>query len=119
QEHRPLHGIAAVSIRCGLRFNGEGRPRLCRSAARRPCRAGHSPRRGAMARWPHRRGGKADDLTRRVLASIDMPALPVAEALPRLLAALEEGAAAVLVAPPGAGKTTLVPLALLDAPWRG
>ncbi|RUZ55635.1 DEAD/DEAH box helicase, partial [Mesorhizobium sp. M7A.F.Ca.US.003.02.2.1] len=26
---------------------------------------------------------------------------------------------AVLVAPPGAGKTTLVPLALLDAPWLG
>ena len=25
----------------------------------------------------------------------------------------------MLVAPPGAGKTTLVPLALLDAPWRG
>ena len=26
---------------------------------------------------------------------------------------------AVVVAPPGAGKTTLVPLSLLDAPWRG
>src|ERR1700689_4937746 len=29
------------------------------------------------------------------------------------------GRAAVLVAPPGAGKTTLVPLELLSAPWRG
>ena len=43
--------------------------------------------------------------------------LPVDEALPRLTAALERGDA-VLVAPPGAGKTTRVPLALLDAPWR-
>ncbi len=43
--------------------------------------------------------------------------LPVDEALPRLKAALAERTAAVLVAPPGAGKTTRVPLALLDAPW--
>ncbi len=48
-----------------------------------------------------------------------LPALPVTEALPTLLAALAAGRNAVLVAPPGAGKTTLVPLALLDAPWRG
>jgi ATP-dependent helicase HrpB len=46
-------------------------------------------------------------------------ALPVSDALPALLAALNAGRNAVLVAPPGAGKTTLVPLALLDAPWRG
>jgi ATP-dependent helicase HrpB len=45
--------------------------------------------------------------------------LPVDEALPRLKAALAEHNAAVLVAPPGAGKTTRVPLALLDAPWLG
>src|SRR5471032_682011 len=43
--------------------------------------------------------------------------LPVDEALPRLKAVLAERTAAVLVAPPGAGKTTRVPLALLDAPW--
>jgi len=43
--------------------------------------------------------------------------LPVAEALPRLAQALIEGSNAVLVAPPGAGKTTLVPLALMAAPW--
>src|SRR6267143_109944 len=43
--------------------------------------------------------------------------LPVDEALPRLRAALTDHNAAVLVAPPGAGKTTRVPLALLDAPW--
>ncbi|MES2722439.1 MAG: ATP-dependent helicase HrpB [Pseudomonadota bacterium] len=43
--------------------------------------------------------------------------LPVEEILPALQAALVENTAAVLVAPPGAGKTTLVPLRLLDAPW--
>jgi len=45
--------------------------------------------------------------------------LPIDEALPALLAALEAGPNAVLVAPPGAGKTTRVPLALLDTAWRG
>src|SRR5580700_11048877 len=48
-----------------------------------------------------------------------MDSLPVDEALPRLKQALAGGNAAVLVAPPGAGKTTRVPLALLDAPWLG
>ena len=45
------------------------------------------------------------------------PDLPVSEVLPALRAALAEGANALLVAPPGAGKTTTVPLALLDAAW--
>ena len=49
----------------------------------------------------------------------NLPALPVTDALPALLQSLERQKRAVLVAPPGAGKTTLVPLALLDAPWRG
>jgi len=43
--------------------------------------------------------------------------LPVDEALPRLRDALVSGRSAVLVAPPGAGKTTRVPLALLNEPW--
>lgn len=43
--------------------------------------------------------------------------LPIDEALPALAAALGGHNAAVLVAPPGAGKTTRVPLALLDEPW--
>lgn len=46
-------------------------------------------------------------------------ALPIESALPELLAALNAPGAAVLQAPPGAGKTTGVPLALLDQPWRG
>ena len=45
--------------------------------------------------------------------------LPVHEVLPELKAALAAGAAAVLVAPPGAGKTTVVPLELLGEPWLG
>jgi ATP-dependent helicase HrpB len=45
--------------------------------------------------------------------------LPIDEVLPSLLTALAAGTMAVLVAPPGAGKTTRVPLALLGAPWRG
>src|SRR5687768_1102735 len=45
--------------------------------------------------------------------------LPIDDVLPGLLSALERGPFAVLVAPPGAGKTTRVPLALLQAGWRG
>jgi ATP-dependent helicase HrpB len=45
--------------------------------------------------------------------------LPVTESLPALFAALDAGRNAVLIAPPGAGKTTLVPLALLERPWLG
>ncbi|MFT2008079.1 ATP-dependent helicase HrpB [Pontibacter sp. 13R65] len=48
----------------------------------------------------------------------NLPDLPVKEALPRLLETLETNTRAVLEAPPGAGKTTLVPLALLEAGWR-
>lgn len=47
-----------------------------------------------------------------------LPLLPVREALPQLDHALQAGGSAVLVAPPGAGKTTLVPLHLLQADWR-
>jgi ATP-dependent helicase HrpB len=43
--------------------------------------------------------------------------LPVAETLPALTAALAAAPNAVLVAPPGAGKTTLVPLVLMDEGW--
>jgi len=45
------------------------------------------------------------------------PPLPIDAALPALRAALRERRAAVLQAPPGSGKTTRVPLALLDEPW--
>ncbi|MDE2200481.1 MAG: ATP-dependent helicase HrpB [Rhodospirillales bacterium] len=47
------------------------------------------------------------------------PELPVLASLPALRAALAAGRNAVLIAPPGAGKTTLVPPALLDESWLG
>ena len=47
-----------------------------------------------------------------------LPTLPVTDALPALKSALDASQAVVLVAPPGVGKTTLVPLELLSAPWR-
>lgn len=45
------------------------------------------------------------------------PPLPVEEALPALRQALAKGRNAVLTAPPGAGKTTRVPAALLEEAW--
>ncbi|NBB50947.1 ATP-dependent helicase HrpB [Rhizobium sp. CRIBSB] len=48
-----------------------------------------------------------------------MTTLPIHAVLEPLLAALADGTTAVLAAPPGAGKTTVVPLALLDQAWRG
>jgi ATP-dependent helicase HrpB len=48
---------------------------------------------------------------------LTLPDLPVQEALPALTEALRDGPNAVLVAPPGAGKTTLVPLVLREEAW--
>jgi len=50
------------------------------------------------------------------LRSFDTP-LPIDAVLDDLARTLQGSHAAVLVAPPGAGKTTRVPLALLDEPW--
>ncbi|MCQ3942517.1 MAG: ATP-dependent helicase HrpB [Alphaproteobacteria bacterium] len=50
------------------------------------------------------------------MVAINSP-LPIDDALPRLTAALAAHNAAVLVAPPGAGKTTRVPLVLAQEPW--
>ena len=46
-----------------------------------------------------------------------MISLPIDEVLPALRHALTQRHEAVLEAPPGAGKTTRVPLALLNEPW--
>src|SRR3954447_25685215 len=46
-----------------------------------------------------------------------LPPLPIDAALPQLVEALRAHNAAVLVAPPGAGKTTRVPLVLAGEPW--
>jgi ATP-dependent helicase HrpB len=48
-----------------------------------------------------------------------LPELPVSHVLADIGAALAEERRAVLSAPPGAGKTTLVPLYLLGQSWRG
>jgi len=48
-----------------------------------------------------------------------LPRLPITDVLSSLGKALDAGTRAVLSAPPGAGKTTLVPLFLLEAGWRG
>ncbi len=50
---------------------------------------------------------------------LPLPALPINEALPALTDALARHSRVLLQAPPGAGKSTIVPLALLDAPWLG
>ncbi|MBH8570707.1 ATP-dependent helicase HrpB [Hymenobacter negativus] len=47
-----------------------------------------------------------------------LPDLPIIAALPELRAALAAHSRVVLEAPPGAGKTTVVPLELLAAEWR-
>jgi ATP-dependent helicase HrpB len=46
-----------------------------------------------------------------------LPHLPIDDVLPEIRAALASRSSAVLQAPPGAGKTTRVPLALLDERW--
>jgi ATP-dependent helicase HrpB len=46
-----------------------------------------------------------------------LPDLPILEVLPPLRHHLERSAQVILSAPPGSGKTSLVPLALMDEPW--
>lgn len=47
-----------------------------------------------------------------------MSTLPIHQILPELMEALAQHTTVLLQAPPGAGKTTQVPLALLSAPWQ-
>jgi ATP-dependent helicase HrpB len=51
------------------------------------------------------------------MSAVDVSPLPIDAALPDLTAALRKNTAAVLVAPPGAGKTTRVPLVLAREDW--
>ena len=55
-------------------------------------------------------------MTTKIMRSFET-SLPIDAALPQLTSALAGNDAAVLVASPGAGKTTRVPLVLLDEPW--
>src|SRR6478736_2652734 len=65
---------------------------------------------------PHRARRPFDVLLPGV-PEVGMQSLPIDEALPRLIAALAQRDAVVLVAPPGAGKTTRVPLVLAQQGW--
>ena len=67
--------------------------------------------------WKLTRSPQGDDgLTTNLAPHFDTP-LPIDAVLDELTRTLAASNAAVLVAPPGAGKTTRVPLALLDEPW--
>src|SRR5664279_1438014 len=71
----------------------------------------------AHSSHPLTRGeGKNATRVRFLPRSFDTP-LPIDAVLDQLSRTLAAHNAAVLVAPPGAGKTTRVPLALLDEPW--
>ena len=82
--------------------------------SRSPPQPTQVPDAGADRRVPITTAAHGDGHTGRVLPEVGSPGadLPVRSALPALIAALDEHGAAVLLAPPGTGKTTLVPLAL-------
>src|SRR5262249_1304796 len=91
-----------------LTLGGRFRPRVgvamhlaCACRARRLARAFPGPERACK------------------VAAMNTPGepLPIDPALPELTSALRAEGAAVLVAPPGAGKTTRVPLVLAAEPW--
>lgn len=62
---------------------------------------------------------KSDNLRVSYAPVTTLPVLPITEVLPALVAALAGRRAVLLQAPPGAGKSTLAPLALLDSAWLG
>src|SRR5262249_16145874 len=93
-QHLPARGHGRAWLPLCRRWSGE-RPQKGVSSA------GHPDGRGHMARF---------------LARFSAP-LPIDAALPELTRALGGNSCAVLVAPPGAGKTTRVPLVLADEPW--
>jgi len=56
-------------------------------------------------------------MTSRLKPYIQSTSLPIVEVLPELLNSMQAHSRLILHAPPGAGKSTLVPLALLEADW--
>jgi ATP-dependent helicase HrpB len=53
----------------------------------------------------------------RLVSPLPLPDLPINEALPALAQSLESRRSVLLEAPPGAGKSTIVPLFLRTSPW--
>ncbi len=64
-----------------------------------------------------RAAGRSRTPSQVLRARMNPSGLPIDEVLPDLRAALQKSRSVVLQAPPGAGKSTVVPLALLDEPW--
>jgi len=126
---------AAACLRCGRNQPGPvSRPPACAKGQRRRapgCRARRVGSRAEPAGWhaapQHRACGARGPRAGRPAASAAAAAggartpadaasgLPIAEVLGDVLRALDDGGALVLQAPPGAGKTSAVPLALLLA----
>src|SRR5262245_35770075 len=108
---RPPHRLRPHPVD-GVRLRGRGRD------LRVP--GGHDPVPGGPG--PRAAGGRdaAGAAAARLSGGrvpVPLPTLPVSACLDDLRAALAGPGAAVLQAPPGAGKTTIVPLALADEPW--
>jgi ATP-dependent helicase HrpB len=74
---------------------------------------------GRTPAGPHSRKVSAVTASHHPAPPSGTATLPVMQVAGDVHAALRNGTAAVLVAPPGAGKTTGIPLTLLDAPWLG
>src|SRR5882757_6749767 len=97
---------------CGRRWRGRSPRRMRGLHPRR-----HTPPRLRFAKPPSpTRGEGKNQRELRLSRTFDTP-LPIDAVLDELARTLGARNAAVLVAPPGAGKTTRVPLALLDEPW--
>ncbi len=60
---------------------------------------------------------KTDDTDLQMKSLPKLPTLPVTNVIDDIRRVLRESDELILQAPPGAGKTTLVPLALLEEPW--
>ena len=104
-----LQGLALVRRRCESWCGRTIRVRLL-------TRLGYADNRAISPRPIASRG------TVRYHGGMDLQAtrdLPIHDVLDTLRLRLDEGDQAVLQAPPGAGKTTVVPLALLEEDWLG
>ncbi len=62
-------------------------------------------------------GAAAREVSYAAVTSRPLPELPINEALPALARALADRRGVLLEAPPGAGKSTIVPLFLRESPW--